>query len=390
MSLLISMLFYQLIILFCLLAFLAILLWNMRELPSLPKHKPEGNSPLVSVLVPARNEEHNIERCITSLLHQNYDNYELIVLNDGSSDRTGEILERLVHSDNRSLLRVIQGKPLPSGWHGKAWACDQLGKASGGDFLLFTDADTFHFPDSVARSVAAMQESGADLLSMTPRQEMNSFWEKLVVPLIYFILLCYLPLKLVHATPTPSLCFANGQFMMFKRRMYMGIAGHGAVSTDLVEDVWLCRAVKKNGGKVLSYNGMETVSCRMYRNFSEVWEGFSKNLFAGLSYHSSGLLLLMFITVLVYIAPYGFVIVSAANADFSPVYFWLPLLQIFIALVCRLLIAGCFRQPLTGALLHVFSQIVLLGIAANSFYLVKFGEGALWKGRRYNFSGKRV
>ena len=388
MSLLDPMLIYQLIITFCLLAFLGILLWNMRELPSLPKHKPETGSPLVSVLVPARNEENNIKRCITSLLHQDYDNYELIVLNDGSTDRTGEILDMLLRSDGGALLRIIEGKALPPGWHGKAWACDQLGKAAQGELLLFTDADTYHSSDSLSRSVAAMQESGADLLSMTPRQEMRSFWEKLVVPLIYFILLCYLPLKLVPATQAPSLCFANGQFLMFRRRMYKRIGGHAAVCTDLVEDVWLCRAVKRRGGKVMSYNGIETVNCRMYRTFDEVWQGFSKNLFAGLGYHSFGLFFLMVVTALVYIVPYGFVIASASSADFSIVYFWFPLLQVCIALLCRLLIAGRFRQPLSGALLHVFSQVVLLGIAVNSFYLVKFGNGSRWKGRRYNFSGK--
>ncbi|UZJ42711.1 glycosyltransferase [Prosthecochloris sp. SCSIO W1101] len=383
------MLVYQLIITVCLLAFLGILLWNMRELPSLPEHKPETGAPLVSVLVPARNEENNIKRCITSLLHQDYDNYELIVLNDGSTDRTGEILDTLLRSDGGALLRIIEGKALPPGWHGKAWACDQLGKAAQGELFLFTDADTYHSSDSLSRSVAAMQESGADLLSMTPRQEMRSFWEKLVVPLIYFILLCYLPLKLVPATQAPSLCFANGQFLMFRRRMYKRIGGHAAVCSDLVEDVWLCRAVKRRGGKVMSYNGIETVNCRMYRTFGEVWQGFSKNLFAGLGYHSFGLFFLMLVTALVYIVPYGFVIASATAADFSIVYFWLPFLQVCIALLCRLLIAGRFRQPITGALLHVFSQVVLLGIAVNSFYLVKFGNGSRWKGRRYNFSGKR-
>ena len=382
------LLVYQLIIVCCLLAFLAILLWNLGELPALPKKTPEGALPLVSVLVPARNEESNIERCITSLLHQDYANYELIVLDDGSTDRTGQILEKLSLSVGQPLLRVIDGEPLPEGWHGKAWACSQLGEAARGDFLLFTDADTFHAPDSLSRAVAAMQESGADLLSMTPRQEMESFWEKLVVPLIYFILLCYLPLKLVHVSPAPSLCFANGQFLIFRRKAYTGIGGHKAVRSDLVEDVWLCKAIKRNAGKVLSYNGMETVSCRMYRNAAEVWEGFSKNLFAGLGYNTPLLFALMLATMLVYILPYGFFVSSAANTDFSFALFWLPLLQILIALLCRLLIAGRFGQPVTGALLHVFSQIALLGIAVNSFYLVAFGKGSQWKGRRYDFSGK--
>ncbi len=384
------LLIYQLIILCSLLVFLAILLLNLRELPQLPSASGEGTPPRVSVLVPARNEENNIERCITSLLEQDYDAYELIVLNDASTDRTGEILERLVSLDDHSRLRVVEGRPLPAGWHGKAWACNQLGEAAGGELLLFTDADTVHAPDSISRSVAAMQESGADMLSLTPRQEMNSFWEKLIVPLIYFILFCYLPLKLVRKNPAPSFCFANGQFLLFHRKPYEKIGGHDAVRSDLVEDVWLCKAVKKNGYKVASYNGMETVRCRMYRNLAEVWQGFSKNLFAGLGYNVFLLFFLMLVTVLVYIAPYGFVAFSAVTADFSAAWFSLPLFQVLIALTSRLVIAGRFRQPLVGAFLHVFSQIALLGIAFNSFYLVRFGSGSQWKGRRYNFSGKRA
>lgn len=384
------LLIYQLIILCCLLVFLAILLLNLKELPVLPPVSDEAEQPKVSVLVPARNEEHNIERCVTSLLQQDYDAYELIVLNDASTDRTGEILEKLVASDDRSRLCVLDGSPLPPGWHGKAWACNKLGKVSSGELLLFTDADTVHAPDSISRSVTAMQESGADMLSLTLRQEMNSFWEKLIVPLIYFILLCYLPLKLVRANPAPSFCFANGQFLMFRRQAYDAFDGHGAVRSDLVEDVWLCKAVKKEGGKVASYDGMETVSCRMYRSFAEVWQGFSKNLFAGLGYNSILLFFLMLATVLVYIVPYGFLAFSFLTADFSAAWFFLPLFQVLIALVCRLVIAGRFRQPLAGAFLHLFSQIALLGIAFNSFFLVRFGSGSLWKGRRYNFSGKRV
>ena len=384
------MLFYQLVIICCLLVFLGILLWNLKELPSLPRQLPTDISPFVSVLVPARNEENNIESCITSLLHQDYNNYELIVLNDGSNDRTREILEELQRSNIGSRLRIIEGKPLPDGWHGKAWASDQLGKAARGELLLFTDADTFHSPDSLSRSVAAMEESGADMLSLTPEQKLESFWERLVVPLMYVILFCYLPLRLVRISSSPAFCFAIGQFIMCKRKMYRLINGHQAVKNDLVDDVWLCKSVKKAGGKVVVYNGLDVVRCRMYCNLKDIWQGFSKNLFAGLAYNTFGLFALMLMTAGLYIVPYFFVLTSLAGSDFSLALFWLPLVQILIALLCRLLIAHRFHQPIPEALLHVFSQIVLLGIAVNSFYLITFGDGAQWKGRRYNFSGRRV
>ncbi|ASQ91287.1 glycosyl hydrolase [Prosthecochloris sp. GSB1] len=382
------MILYQLVVLFCLLLFLGILLWNLRELkPLLPGHGAcEG--PMVSVLVPARNEECNIEGCVRSLLDQDYVNYEVIVLDDGSHDRTPEILESLSRSPSAERLRVLGGEPLPAGWHGKAWACHQLGRAARGRMLLFTDADTRHEPGSVSASVGALLTEGADMLSLTPRQETVTFGERLVVPLVYFILLCYLPLRFVRTRPEPSLCFANGQFILFTRDGYERIGGHEAVRSDIVEDVWLCKAMKRNGGRVVSYDGSRIVHCRMYRSFSEVWKGFSKNLFAGIGYNAPGLFALMLMTAALYVVPYGFLFDSALGGDFSMERFWLPAAQIVVALACRLLVAARFSQPFPEALLHVVSQIVLLLLAFRSFTLVAFGEGVGWKGRRYDFSGK--
>ncbi len=385
------MLLYQLSVLGALLLFLGILLWNLFELAPLPRRRSKGGrEPMVSILVPARNEERSIEACILSLLAQEYERFEVIVLDDGSTDRTGDILRSLARSRHGGRLRILGGKPLPEGWHGKAWACQQLGEAAGGDMLLFTDADTRHAPDSVSRAVLALQEEGAGMLSLTPRQETVTFGEKLVVPLVYFILLCYLPLRFVRTRPEPPFCFANGQFILFTRESYERIGGHAAVRSDIVEDVWLCKAVKRRGGRVVSRDGTGTVSCRMYRSFSEVWEGFTKNLFAGLGYNSIGLFVLMLMTALVYIVPYGFALGAFFHGDFSPAGFWLPLVQIGIALFCRVLIALRFRQPLPEALLHVLSQIVVLFLAARSFSLVVFGGGVRWKGRRYDFSGRSL
>lgn len=385
-----SMLFYQLIILCSLLVFLVILILNLKEFRSLPEKLPVGYSPFVSVLIPARNEERNIGRCVASLLSQDYDRFELVVLNDGSTDRTGEILKKHAAEVPEGRMRIMQGKPLPEGWHGKAWACDQLGREAKGEILLFTDADTVHMPGSIGRSVAALRQNGGDMLSLTPRQEMESFWEKLVVPLMYFVLFCYLPLRLITTNASTAFCFANGQFIMFTRRMYRLINGHQSVKNDLVEDVWLCKSVKKAGGNVVIYNGIDAVQCRMYRNLGEIWEGFSKNLFAGLGYNTLGLSLLLCMTTAVYILPYFFLYKALTAQVFSLPLFWIPLLQIFVALMSRVLLAVRFCQPVTHALLHVISQIMLLGIAANSYYLVRFGKGSQWKGRRYNFSGKGV
>ena len=378
------MLFYQIAILLSLLVFLGILLRNLIDLPGLPEHSPDRGV-LVSVLVPARNEALNIERCVRSLLLQEYAPFELLVLDDGSTDATPELLHALVR-ESGGHMRVVQGEPLPDGWHGKSWACSQLGQQAKGELLLFTDADTMHEPDALRRTVAAIEASGADMLSLMPHQELASFWEKLVVPLIHVILMCYLPLRLVRRSRRAAFCFANGQFILFRRKFYDRINGHSAVRDAIVEDVWLCKSVKKAGGSVVAFNGTDVVNCRMYRNFREIWEGFSKNLFAALGYSTPGLFVLIMLIAALYIAPCAFFFHSLLAGEFTVSLFWLPLAQIGVAFLCRLLIALIFRQSLTMAFLHVFSQIVLLAIAANSFYSIKFGKGASWKGRNYNFS----
>jgi len=378
------MLFYQIAILLSLLVFLGILLRNLIDLPGLPEHSPDRGV-LVSVLVPARNEALNIERCVRSLLRQEYAPFELLVLDDGSTDATPELLHALVR-ESGGHMRVVQGEPLPDGWHGKSWACSQLGQQAKGELLLFTDADTMHEPDALRRTVAAIEASGADMLSLMPHQELASFWEKLVVPLVHVILMCYLPLRLVRRSRRAAFCFANGQFILFRRKFYDRINGHSAVRDAIVEDVWLCKSVKKAGGSVVAFNGTDVVNCRMYRNFREIWEGFSKNLFAALGYSTPGLFVLIMLIAALYIAPCAFFFHSLLAGEFTVSLFWLPLAQIGVAFLCRLLIALIFRQSLTMAFLHVFSQIVLLAIAANSFYSIKFGKGASWKGRNYNFS----
>jgi chlorobactene glucosyltransferase len=377
------MMLYQILVLVSLLVFLGILLRNLLDLPRLPDESC-GGMPMVSILVPARNEERHIRQCIESLLVQDYANFEVIVLDDNSTDETWAALKELAGRAGAKLT-LLRGKPLPDGWHGKAWACQQLAEKAKGVLLLFTDADTRHRTDTLKRSVAALQTSGADLLSVTPAQEMLTFWEKLIVPLVYHILLCYLPIRLVGRSRSPAFCYAIGQFILFRSEAYHRLGGHRSVRTCLVEDVWLCKLVKRSGGTVAVYNGIDAVSCRMYHDLRGIWDGFSKNLFAGLGYSTPGLLMLMALVVLLYLAPWGFVLFAVLNRDFTIPGFWLPAAQILTALTCRLIIAFAFRQPVSITLLHAFSQVVLLAIALNSFRLVKFGNGPVWKERRYRF-----
>ncbi|MFN3385107.1 MAG: glycosyltransferase [Candidatus Thermochlorobacter sp.] len=376
------LLYYQLFILACLLVFFGILIKNLFDLRFLSDATIA--QPFVSILVPARNEERNIERCVSSLLAQDYPHFEVIVLNDHSSDRTGEILARLQQRSSR--LKVLDGKALPEGWLGKAWACQQLAEAASGELLLFTDADTVHNPDAARRAVATLLTTKSDMLTAVPYQIMHSFWEKMGVPLVHFLIMCFLPMSQVWQSRNTAFAFACGQFILFRREFYQKIGGHAAVRTALVEDVWLVKATKRAGGKAMVFNGIDSIRCRMYNSFSDVWKGFSKNLFAGVNYSYAGMTGIALMMFACFVAPYFFFVVSFFIAPFSLEWFGLPLIQILLAFLMRLIVAQRFHLPIISVWLHLISILLFIGIAFNSMRLIWSGKGAEWKGRRYDFS----
>jgi len=232
----------------------------------------------LSILVPARDEERNIERCLASLLSQDHPDYEVIVLNDGSKDRTGEIIGKLKLTYPN--LRSIDGLPLPEGWRGKNWACWQLAGAAAGEVLLFTDADTEHGNDSGTCACYALESSGAGLVSGMVRQRMLTIPEMLMVPVMNWAMMCFMPLPLAHVRRRFMLSAACGQYMAFTRDSYKACGGHDAIKDKVLDDSELAKSVKSAGMRALLYDATDQVSCRMYTNAVEAVAGFTKNLFS--------------------------------------------------------------------------------------------------------------
>ena len=351
---------------------LAVTLFNIVTAPMLKKSISLQDRPRVSVLIPARNEEANIGACIEGFLAQKYDNFEIHVLDDQSTDRTCEIVEAF--AARHPEVRAIRGASLPSGWMGKNWACHQLSQGAEGEILIFTDADNRPAPNAIVNTVAYMQKFELGLLSAFPEKVTETLAEKLVVPVVDMFVYAGLPLWLTYFSRFPSLAAASGLWIAFTRDAYQQIGGHQAVSSQIVEDVELSRLAKKKGIKILTSAGTRVVSCRMYHSFGEVWNGFSKNLFGLVRYKAIPFFVLTLALFTMCVLPY----ITVWFASLMK----LSLIAIFMNITVRAVLALKYKHPFfTSVVLHPMGILFTLLIGINSFYQVKRGR-LQWKGRQ--------
>lgn len=248
-------------------------------------HQPDSDSPLISIIIPARNEAGNIRRCIEALQSQTYPNFELIVVDDGSTDATPVILQDLQAAAKDTLhpgrLSIISGSELPPGWAGKPHAIHQGHQAAGGEWLCFIDADTFANPDLISSTYQAAVNLGADMLSILTYQELVGFWEKVILPLVFTALTVGFPAQRVN-DPTKPDAIANGQFILIRRSAYEAVGGHEAVRDQIAEDKALAVIVKGAGYRLIVGDGRELARTRMYTSLPEIWEGWVKNIYLGM------------------------------------------------------------------------------------------------------------
>ena len=353
------------------------------------------SAPLISICVPARNEEKNVRRCIESLLAQTYPNFEVIVLDDRSTDATARILEELLEPMREQApalqkLRVLHGSDLPPGWAGKPHALYQAAKSARGEWLCFVDADTFSAPEAIASCYVKAIETKADLFTIMTFQELGSFWEKVLMPLVMTALSVGFSPRKVN-DPNRRDAVANGQFILIKRSVYDAIGGHEKVKDQIVEDKALSEQVKWNGYRLIIADGYALARTRMYTSLPQMWEGWTKNIYLGLRDTPSMLLLGAFGATLALIA-----------ALFLPVW---PILGLLWYLNGGgLLAVGVIVKSLIvwGALLFAranvcgglgisrwYSLTVPLGaglfaaIMLTSAWKVLSGQGVTWRGRVY-------
>ena len=376
------MLYYNLLITAILFVLFIIFLWNLYVLRKKTYNQiPDAKLPFISVLVPARNEELNIHNILTSLLIQDYPEFEVIVLNDNSGDRTGEIIDEIQKQFPR--LKVLNGKHPEEGWTGKCYACKQLYEASNGEYLLFTDADTIHKKNSLRESVKIAINRKADLLTLFPENTLVSFAEKLIMPMLFFTIMLMLPLYFVDKKGFHKFSIGIGPFMLFRRDAYEKIGGHESVKSALVEDVWLARKIKESGLMLAAADGFSILSVRMYRSFKEIWNGFSKNIFAGFNFSSSMLFAVNISYILLFFLPFLFFAIELSLLSHVNLLLILTGIQVLILYFARFLLSYRFKLSYISSVLHPFGVIMVPVIAVNSWIWIRLRSGAKWKGRVY-------
>ena len=356
-----------LITLFFIILRFAVTLFNYISNPKLP-HIGKHYTDKVSILIPARNEAGNILPLLQSIHQQDYKNYEVIIYDDDSADDTYRVCSDF--ADAHPLFKVIKGTKLPEGWIGKNYACHQLAKQATGKYLLFLDADEQVDVKLINSAVHRMHLHQLGLLSLFTNQTMLTLGENAVVPLMHYILLNLLPLRLVYLVKNASVAAASGQFMLFDAAIYHKHQWHKAVKNKVVEDVEIMRLIKAESynGEALLANGM--ISCRMYHGYNEAINGFSKNFLAAFNYSIIGFLI--YITLII---GGPLFILTTLNLP-------LILFTVGLILLTRIMISLSAQQNMGyNILLHPVQMFNLLVIAIVSIqkHLTKT---TMWKGRR--------
>ena len=374
---------YQIIIAIGLGIFALNLILNLRTLktPRRGSKIPEP-APFISVLIPARDEEANIEACLESLQKQDYPDFEILVLDDNSSDFTADIVSRVAATDER--VRLIRGERLPEGWAGKPFACYQLAKSAGGSWLLFVDADTTHASHMLRSVLALALELRASLLSGFPRQLATSLVQKVAMPVLYFIIMSWLPLWWLQRSKRPMPSLAIGQFLLFPKEEYWRIGGHRAVSSKILEDVWLGVEVTQHGGRHVAVNLSPVVSCNMYQNVGAMWEGFIKWMYSVAALSPVALIGLMVAGYVFFLAPFYWLWNGLFAAGAQANWLLIVVVQVTMILLMRWLVDNHFKEPAVSAFLHPIGFSFLFLTAAYASARQAIGKGISWKDRLYS------
>ena len=354
-----------------------------RQRSLLATNSTAGDAPLVSILVPARNEQHRVlEHCIRSILAQDYRRFEVIAVNDRSTDETGAILARLAKSDER--LHVIEGEELPHGWLGKPYAMQQALSHARGEWILATDADMIFEPAVLRTALDRTLEAQGDALTLIPRFESHSFWERVMIPTWEWVFLMF-TISYRIDDPKSDRAAAIGGFFLIRRTVLDRVGGYEALKDEVMEDVRLADRIKRSGARLLIDRAPALIRTRMYRTFGEMWECSTKNWFSGMNFSLPLALSSVVSMYLGAVAPPLIAVVAviaiASGTDLSLLFIPAALSWLFQVLVMAISSKRSGVSPLY-ALTAPLGLGLIYAMLLDSTIRITTGRGVTWKGRR--------
>ncbi len=354
---------------------------TLMHFPSLPNNAEiQDGSPHVSIVIPVRNQASTVTECIRSLVGIPYARKEIIVVEGGSGDGTKELLR-----DFEKQITLIDEEPLPPGWVGKNWACHLGYRKSKGELLLFTDGDSVHSTDSLTRAVNYLETEKADLVTLAPGTILRSFWEKVLQPPIFLLIMILVGGKLVNDDKRGN-AIGNGQYMLFRREAYERLGGHAAVRDKIVEDYYLARLLKKAGMKLRFVTAQDVLGVRMYASLREIWKGWRKNFYTVSEKHmlSNALtrivLMLIFLVLPFVVLAYG--LMTAPANPFNP-YLISGAFMSSLLWLGMIVLDRSINISVAYALLFPLAMLVYICIGIDSTIRGSMGYGFSWKDRVY-------
>ena len=353
----------------------ALVLWNTLAWPK-PRFTGESQAATCSILIPARNEEHTLGNCLKAAIQQGREVIEIIVCNDHSEDNTTAVFEGYRKMDSR--LRMIDADDLPAGWCGKNFACASLAAEARGDWLLFIDADASLSRNAVSLMLSETRHRNCTFLSCWPGLVLDSVWEKMLMPMLNFVVFTLFPAPLSIRRNDPSLGLAHGACIMVQRKDYLAIGGHQVVFDQIFEDTRLARAWRASGRRGICLDGRELVHVRMYDSLEAIWYGFQKNFYPAFVREFNFWLFLCFHAVCFLLPFAALPFLAAGHTNLWPMG-----AAAGCVLAARIAQAQRFRYPYWSVLVHPLAEIILIAVGLSSWWKCRRNKGVEWKGRIY-------
>jgi len=344
-----------------------------RPKPLYPKNKSK-----ISILIPCRNEENNITECVESLILQDYDHLEILLIDDNSTDNTWSKIKNL--SNKYPQVNAFKGRPLPDNWTGKNWACHQLSQKAKGEYFLFIDADTKLAKYSVSSGLKHLEDKNLEFITLVPKRTIFNVTDYLIWIMVSWFIFSWIPFYLAKKLPFSIFAAGFGQFLFFNKEAYLKIGGHKKISNLVLDDFELARSIKSHGFNSDILDGTHLIETKGYTSSIDAVDGHAKAIFATFRYNILVFAFAFFGLILLFYVPWLNLISYFLQIELSAQHIFISLLSIGFLFLSTLISTKAFSLSILSSFLYPFAMLVLLFSGYRSF-LSSFDGDIKWKGR---------